>query len=97
LTVNSCTFVCIAICSEKALDPAFPLFDGYRKEIRLSKDDAQEIIVFHSNIGPLGFGMRNPVGTIDIYLNDGQDQPGCTPMKDLMRGPFTLDKISGYD
>lgn len=60
-----------------ALDPAFPLFEGYSPEIRLHRNDAQFVLAIHSNIGPWGLGMKNPVGTVDIYLNNGRDQRGC--------------------
>lgn len=46
-----------------ALDPAFPLFDGYSPKIRLHKSDARHVLVIHSNVGPWGLGMKNPVGT----------------------------------
>lgn len=73
-----------------ALDPAFPLFEGLSNRIRLHKTDAATVLVIHSNIGPWGLGMKEAVGTIDIYLNDGRDQRGCVRMKALIKEPLKL-------
>jgi len=80
-----------------ALDPAFPLFEGYQKDVRLDRSDAGQVFVFHSNVGPFGCGMKHPVGTVDVYLNNGQDQPGCKPMKSLLSQPLTVDRFSSLE
>ncbi|CAL8102383.1 unnamed protein product [Orchesella dallaii] len=74
-----------------ALDPAFPLFEGFPSPIRLHKEDAKHVLIFHSNIGPWGLGMKNPVGSVSIYLNNGRDQKGCTPMTSILNEPLKLD------
>ena len=66
------------------LDPAAPLFEGFDPEVRLNEEDAKEVIVLHTNISPLGFGIREAIGTVDIYANNGQDQHGCIPMMELL-------------
>lgn len=77
-----------------ALDPAFPLFEGFPSEIRLHRMDAQHVLVIHSNVGPWGLGMEYPVGSVDIYLNNGRDQRGCTPMELIIKEPLNLQTSS---
>ncbi|CAG7827736.1 unnamed protein product [Allacma fusca] len=77
------------------LDPAAPLFDGFHREVRLHEKDAKEVIVLHTNVAPVGFGIRDPIGTTDIYVNDGQDQFGCIPMLYLLLSPPTVERIQG--
>lgn len=63
-----------------ATDPAGPLFEreGVTKEFRLCKEDAEFVDVIHTDIGH--FGFINPLGHVDFYANDGQNQPGCPPL-----------------
>ena len=75
------------------LDPASPLFEGFDPEVRLNEADAKKVIVIHTNISPLGFGIRDPIGTVDIYANNGQDQNGCIPMMDMLFGVPTAEKL----
>ncbi|OXA40677.1 Lipase member H, partial [Folsomia candida] len=79
-----------------ALDPALPCFGdifsnicnilvGAKNEDRLSPDDADVVHVIHSN--PSGFGVYDPVGTADFYLNGvAPVQPGCFPFFIIIKG-----------
>ncbi|KAL3269425.1 hypothetical protein HHI36_008495 [Cryptolaemus montrouzieri] len=61
-----------------ALDPAGPYFRyfGITSRERLSRDDAEIVDVIHTDGGV--FGLDEPVGTLDMYFNDGRRrQPGC--------------------
>lgn len=58
-----------------ALDPAGPLFSSRPEDKRLNKNDADIVMVLHSDGGKLGFGSR--CGSIDFFPNGGSDQPGC--------------------
>ncbi|VVC38884.1 Hypothetical protein CINCED_3A008727 [Cinara cedri] len=65
-----------------AFDPAQPGFEGCPKEVRLDKSDANFVDVIHTSCRPtiplLGLGLIKPVGHVDIYMNGGFIQPGCT-------------------
>lgn len=55
---------------------AGPLFHGNHQ--KLQPEDATDVIVIHtSNV----FGHLRPLGTVDIYLNGGMWQPGCTDIQ----------------
>ncbi|XP_045464875.1 phospholipase A1-like [Harmonia axyridis] len=58
-----------------ALDPAAPIFRFRPSTKRLNENDADAVIVIHSDI--FGFGYPKRCGTIDFYPNGGFDQPGC--------------------
>ncbi|XP_050540529.1 uncharacterized protein LOC126905129 [Daktulosphaira vitifoliae] len=76
-----------------AFDPAQPGFEGCPKEVRLDKSDAEFVDVIHTSCRPtvpfLGFGLIAPVGHVDVYMNGGLIQPGCTVP------PFNTLKITG--
>lgn len=58
------------------LDPARPLIDRFAtKYFRLTKDDAHQVQIIHTNAGFLG--EVNQVGHIDFCVNGGIIQPGC--------------------
>ncbi|XP_050691331.1 pancreatic triacylglycerol lipase-like [Eriocheir sinensis] len=73
------------------LDPAEPFFQFMSPSVRLDPSDALLVDVIHTdadsifNLGA-GFGLRQPVGHIDFYPNDGRSQPGCDS---LARVPLT--------
>ncbi|XP_045115523.1 pancreatic triacylglycerol lipase-like isoform X2 [Portunus trituberculatus] len=73
------------------LDPAEPFFQFMPPSVRLDPSDALFVDVIHSdadsifNLGA-GFGLRQPVGHLDFYPNDGRGQPGCDS---LARVPLT--------
>ncbi|XP_066968509.1 pancreatic triacylglycerol lipase-like isoform X2 [Macrobrachium rosenbergii] len=66
------------------LDPAEPFFQYLPETVRLDPSDANFVDVIHTdsesifNIGQ-GFGLRQPVGHLDFYPNDGRQQTGCEP------------------
>ncbi|XP_049823576.1 phospholipase A1 [Aethina tumida] len=58
------------------LDPARPLIDRYAsKYFKLTKDDAHQVQIIHTNAGFLG--EVNQVGHVDFCVNGGRNQPGC--------------------
>ncbi|PNF40155.1 hypothetical protein B7P43_G09763 [Cryptotermes secundus] len=63
------------------LDPAQPLFEGYKKVVQLDADDALFVEVIHTDAKPtvplLGAGILRAVGHVDFYVNGGWSQPGC--------------------
>lgn len=64
------------------LDPAGPLFSGKEEQDRLSKDDAREVFVLHTDGGK--FGYRESFGAADFFANGGTAiQPGCLDVDQL--------------
>lgn len=60
------------------LDPAAPNFEGEDPLVRLDPTDALVVDVYHTDMEPMiGLGMTNPAGSVDFYINHGQEQPGC--------------------
>lgn len=58
------------------LDPARPLIDRFANQrFRLTKDDAYQVQVIHTNAGFLG--EVNQIGSVDFCVNGGTDQPNC--------------------
>ena len=63
------------------LDPAGPIWDYNDTQLkqdpslRLNKEDALNVEVFHTNAEILGY--RYPIGDIDFYINGGYRQPQC--------------------
>jgi len=59
------------------LDPAGPFFSmQVDKDKRLHKGDAHFVEIYHSNRGTLG-DSEHDTGDINVYLNGGNNQPGC--------------------
>lgn len=56
-----------------ALEPSGPCFAEAQKTERLDKDDADFVMVLHTNGEDLG--MLYPSGQVDIYVNGGKKQP----------------------
>ncbi|KAJ2938900.1 hypothetical protein O0L34_g17710 [Tuta absoluta] len=56
------------------LDPAGPCFRSLPIEMRFNKFHAEHTDVIHTNID--GFGMAEPLGDVDFYMNGGEYQPG---------------------
>lgn len=65
------------------LDPAGPLFSRTQNFVHLDPTDAIFVDVIHTDADPLykmGYGMAEPMGNIDFYVNSGRKQPGCDPI-----------------
>ena len=63
-----------------ALDPAGPNFELNPPNDRLDSTDAKCVEVMHTSNGPPvlgGFGLVQPVGHVDVYVNGGVRQPNC--------------------
>ena len=72
------------------LDPASPAFEGFPPEVRLDESDAMFVDVIHTDAvrtgrpGLLlrglfyGLGTFEKSGHLDVYVNGGMKQPGCT-------------------
>ncbi|CAB3256695.1 unnamed protein product [Arctia plantaginis] len=63
------------------LDPAGPCFRNLPKKARLHADVAEKVDVVHTNID--GFGIAEPLGDVDFYVNGGEFQPA-------IKGDFIL-------
>ncbi|RVE50204.1 hypothetical protein evm_005227, partial [Chilo suppressalis] len=56
------------------LDPAGPCFRSLPPQYKLNPSDADNVDVIHTNID--GFGIAEPLGHVDFYVNGGEFQPG---------------------
>ncbi|ROT66864.1 putative pancreatic triacylglycerol lipase-like [Penaeus vannamei] len=71
------------------LDPAEPFFQHLSASVRLDPTDAMFVDVIHTDTNSIlafGYGLRQPVGHLDFYPNDGGEQPGC---ETIARVPLT--------
>lgn len=59
------------------LDPAGPCFRSLPPEYKISPSDATHVDIVHTNID--GFGIAEPLGHIDFYVNGGEFQPSDIP------------------
>lgn len=62
------------------MDPVGPSFVYVPATNQLSQEDADQVIVWHTNMGKglvdeLGVAHRQ--GTFDVFINGGSRQPGC--------------------
>ncbi|ODM92880.1 putative endothelial lipase, partial [Orchesella cincta] len=58
------------------LDPAGPLYSlQLIPSLRLDKNDASFVDVYHTNRGVLG--IVDDIGQVNVYVNSGSVQPGC--------------------
>lgn len=58
-----------------ALDPSREFEVLNTTEYNLNKMDARGVIVYHTNVNVTG--LYPQIGTVDIYVNDQKEQPGC--------------------
>ncbi|XP_035678689.1 phospholipase A1-like isoform X2 [Branchiostoma floridae] len=65
----------LTIARISGLDPAGPLFRGNPPADRLDRSDATFVDVIHTETFILG--IKEPVGHVDFYPNEGWLQPGC--------------------
>lgn len=80
------------------LDPAGPAFENTDPRVRLDPSDAIFVDVIHTDaehLFSLGFGLKQPLGTVDFYPNGGKDQSGCpttyfAQMSRLFSGNFEI-------
>lgn len=58
-------------------DPALPLFDSLTKSRgeMINSDAADFVDIYHSNMGFKG--KKETCGDVDVYFNNGANQPGC--------------------
>lgn len=61
------------------MDPAAPLMSNKGTGQRLTKDDAEQVEIIHSEIDECG--LKDQMGHYDFYPNGGHRQPGCTTYK----------------
>ncbi|KAL7297671.1 hypothetical protein TKK_0009337 [Trichogramma kaykai] len=64
------------------LDPAQPCFKNIDLAFRLDPSDADYVDVIHTQMGKTegffaSFGIRDPIGHADFYVNGGVKQPSC--------------------
>lgn len=81
-----------------ALDPAGPMFSRIFSKNRLTADDAEYVEVMHTCGGGLGF--FEPLGNVDIYVNGGRKQPGCSKKPIIcshMRAPMLMAESLNSD
>ncbi|XP_047505682.1 pancreatic triacylglycerol lipase-like isoform X1 [Pieris napi] len=57
------------------LDPAGPCFSHVDPEVRLKSTDADFVDVIHTDSGV--FGIKEPLGHVDFFPNQGLTQPNC--------------------
>ncbi|KAG5869459.1 hypothetical protein JTB14_014463 [Gonioctena quinquepunctata] len=70
------------------LDPAGPLFSFATADRKIERNDGYMVDILHTNAGL--FGIREVLGSIDVWLNGGSKQPQCTLSKILKRAPKAL-------
>ncbi|XP_018026142.1 proteoglycan 4 isoform X2 [Hyalella azteca] len=51
-------------------------YGGNKTYIGLKRGDADEVIVYHTDT--VLFGIKDPIGDIDLYINGGKSQPECS-------------------
>ena len=79
------------------LDPAEPYFQYLPTNVRLDETDAVFVDAIHTDaktILLLGYGMLQPVGHLDFYVNGGSNQPGCDPVN-IAIDAITEDMVNG--
>lgn len=58
------------------LDPARPLIEQHAsRDYRLTRDDATNVQIIHTNAGTLG--QESLTGSLDLCINGGSSQPFC--------------------
>ena len=73
------------------MDPAWPEFEFSPAKHRLNSTDAKCVEVLHTSGGlPMlgGFGLTQPVGHVDVYVNGGRNHPHCPKL-------FSKEQLTG--
>lgn len=73
------------------LDPAGPLFSFLPQKHRIGPDDADFVDILHSNAGLNGINIAS--GKVDVWLNGGSKQPGCSFLEIIRRNPGSLAEL----
>lgn len=73
------------------LDTAGPIFEENSADNRLNKGDAKVVYSIHFNSDSLG--IKKAVGDYDIYVNGGENQPGCGANAKCSHSNFTHEFI----
>nr|CAD7403055.1 unnamed protein product [Timema cristinae] len=68
------------------LDPAGPMYDhnSTPNKNKLDSEDGTFVLAVHTNAKRLG--SREMLGTVDVWVNDGTSQPGCSDIKERATG-----------
>nr|CAD7460275.1 unnamed protein product [Timema tahoe] len=68
------------------LDPAGPMYDhnSTPNKNKLDSEDGIFVLAVHTNAKKLG--SQEMLGTVDVWVNDGTSQPGCSGMMEKATG-----------
>ncbi|CAH1176386.1 unnamed protein product [Phaedon cochleariae] len=72
------------------LDPARQLFESVPENERIGQNSGVFVDIVHTNAG--GFGLDENLGSVDIWINGGKKQPGCS-ISESWRRTHTLSEI----
>lgn len=73
------------------LDPARPLIEQHAsRDYRLTRDDADNVQIIHTNAGTLG--QQSLTGSLDLCINGGSLQPFCR--RGLRLSMFNSNSVS---
>lgn len=73
------------------LDPAGPLFQVFPKSLKIGVGDGEFVDILHTNA--FVTGELKAIGDLDIWLNGGVTQPGCSALDILARKGLNLPEL----
>ncbi|XP_074041196.1 lipase member H isoform X1 [Leptinotarsa decemlineata] len=73
------------------LDPAGPYFSLVGADEKIGKEDGYFVDIVHTNAG--AFGLKENLGTVDIWVNGGSHQPACDVLKIIKRAPGNIPEL----